>query len=120
MSEHEKEFLNDSTTPIFYKVGKKVKFDDSTARTQTHQFFPSGGTNDAIFNQSQDITFQYNGMPSQIMHLASNKSGIRTRLKLLTGTTGVSATPPGSALTPADLALASQVANITLNSTFWG
>jgi hypothetical protein len=111
--------INDYETPNFYKVNKKFKNDTSTIRTEIIQFFPSGGNNESILNTSADIIFQFPGQAGTIIHLGSDRSGIRTRFRMLTGYTGVFVGPTPGQNNP-NTTYASQNANITLDSTFWG
>jgi hypothetical protein len=105
-------------TPNFYKVGRKAKFDTSTVRTEIIQLFPSGGNNESVLNTSSDIIFNYLGSAGTLVHLASDRSGIRTRFKMLTGYSGLFNGPPGQ--NPPNTQYANQNANISLDATFWG
>ena len=115
MSDKENQLYSE-TTPIFYKVGKKVKFDESTAKTVICVYPPSSGNVQNVLNQTNDISFVVPGVMTQILYPSSEYTGIRTRLTYLTGTGAANSL---SVLNTA-LGTPNSNADITFDSTFWG
>ena len=104
---HKQDLLTSDSTPIIYKLWKKLNIDDSTIKENIININPAVGNQGVNLNQPTDVPFHFSDS-TKFLNLASNQSGFRVKIRFRTK------------LVAGGAVANNNVANITLANSWFG
>src|SRR3977135_269344 len=80
---HKQDLLASDSTPIIYKLWKKLNIDDSTIKENLINISPEVGNQGVNLNLDTDVPFHFSDS-TKFFNLASNQSGFRVKIRFKT------------------------------------